>query len=539
MESVTTSTTRQLFLDNRVIDRVVGVERRFHRPRRFEDNPVLQPERPWELSGGGIHLYGGTVLYDEEDHVFKMWYRTSTELDPQQHAGAAETDGSYRACYATSEDGLTWERPELGLVDHEDSTRNNLLPPAIGTSRQIRRPNLILDYEESDPGRRYKMLYMDGIDGRWALCQGFSADGIHWQLNVGEQTCFEPPIAPNGILFGWDPKRREFVHYHRKDGRITVNIDGRSTRSRQAVMRTSSPDFETWGDTAEALARGEADPPNWNPSHGIDLAGLLYTDDLYVGFVDSTTAYDVNDVPPDLWETVYADSFAEYRTELVISRDGIGWHRLQPHWEFMRPGLWGTWDRHHIGLTKPIVKDSELFLFYSGSNMPMGATATDHPLRDIANTVQDGQRMGHAIGLARMRLDGFASMDGGEEGGSLTTRPLLFDGNRLLVNARAPEEAFSGSNDVHAPYGTLDVELLDAQGRPVAGYTRKDCDTFTGDELNHTVTWCGRSAIEGMTEPARLRFYLTNAALYAFQFSDATPARNLANPLCPGCRGAP
>ena len=528
MEPITVGTTRQLFLDDRVVERVDGVERRLHRPRRSAQNPILEPEHPWELSGGGIHLYGGTVLYDEEDRVFKMWYRTSTE-----------PDGSYRTCYATSEDGVMWEKPELGLVDYAGSTRNNLLPPAIGTSRQIRRPNLIVDYEESDPGRRYKMVYMDGVDGRWALCQGYSADGIHWQLNVGAPTCFDRPVAPNGILFGWDPRRREFVHYHRSDGRLAADVDGRSVRTRHAVMRTTSRDFETWGDTAVALTRGDSDPPHWNPSHGVDLAGFLYTDDLYIGFVDTTTAHSVEEVPPELWVTVYADSFAQYRTELVISRDGVEWQRAQPHWEFIRPGLWGTWDRDHIGLSKPIVKDGEVFVFYSGSNLPMGATAVDHPLRDLANTVVDGQRMGHAIGLAPMRVDGFASMDGCQAGGTLTTKPLLFDGDRLLVNARAPEKAFTEKDEPTAPHGRLDVEILDSDGRPLAGFAREDCDTFTGDELNHTVTWRGKSTIEARARPLRLRFYLRNAALYAFQFSSETVTRSLANPLCPGCRGNP
>ena len=538
MESIDVGSIRQLFLDDHVVDRVEAVQRQFHRPRRCRQNPILEPDRPWEQSGGGVYLFGGTVLYDEDDRVFKMWYRTSTELVETPDPGTREEpDGVYRSCYATSEDGLEWEKPALGLSDFAGSKQNNLLPPAAATGRQVRRPNLIKDYEESDPGRRYKMVYMDRITGRWALCKGYSADGIRWQMNVGEPVWFEPPVVPNGILFGWDPRRREFVHYHRKNGRLAADVDGRSVRTKVAVMRTSSPDFETWGSTSEALMRRQDDPPRWDPSHGVDLAGVLYTDDLYIGFVDSVTSHYVEDVPEDLWEEVYADAYAEYRTEMVMSRDGSRWRRLCPHWEFMRPGLWGAWDSDHIGLSKPIVKDDEVLIYYSGSNLPMGATGPYHPQRGVVSVSSRCQRLGHAIGLARMRLDGFVSMEAYESGGTLTTRPIRFDGDRLVVNVRAPDRAFGAQRAPATPHGSMDIEVLDADGHPLPGYTCEDCDTFTGDEVNLTVTWRGEHDLEHVAQPVRLRFCLTNAALYAFQFAPGDPVPGLANSLSPGCRG--
>ena len=54
---------RQLFLDNRVVDQAEGVQRQFHRPVRNPGNPILAADRPWE-SGGGVYLFGGTVLFD-------------------------------------------------------------------------------------------------------------------------------------------------------------------------------------------------------------------------------------------------------------------------------------------------------------------------------------------------------------------------------------------------------------------------------------------------------------------------------------------
>ena len=88
-----------------------------------------------------------------------MWYRTSSPLERTGTGrGYRESEGSYKACYAISEDGLTWEKPALGLADFDGSTRNNLLPPSVDGKQFIRRPNLVQDFQEDDPGKRYKML---------------------------------------------------------------------------------------------------------------------------------------------------------------------------------------------------------------------------------------------------------------------------------------------------------------------------------------------------------------------------------------------
>ena len=532
--------TKQLFLDDHVVDSLDNVARQFHRPVRCGDSPVIQADRPWERGGGGVYLFGGSVMYDEEDGHFKMWYRTSLPLESSDARRSREPEGGYKACYAVSDDGMHWEKPSLGQTDFNGSKDNNLLPPAIGGMKQIRRPNLIKDYDDHDPDRRYKMIYMDNFEGKWALSKGYSRDGITWRMNVGAPHVFDPPVAPNGVLFGWDAKRGEYVHYHRKSGMVPADVDGRLVRKKHAVMRTSSPDFENWGDTREVLTPSETDPPNWSPSHGVDLAGVLYTDDLYVGTVDSGATYHVEDFPDHLWDPFRRHEFAEYRTELVISRDGVMWRRAAPYWEFMRSGPWGTWDRDHVGLAKPIVHNDEILIYYSGSNMPMGSNTPGHPMANVINTVRDGQWMAHAIGLAKMRLDGFVSMDAYQGGGTLTTKPLVFDGERLEVNVRAPERPFGAETTPRTPYGTILVEMLDDAGRPIEPYSAAHCDTFTGDELRHTVRWNGNpdlTALAGKT--VRLRFHQRNAALYAFQFVRPGTRQSPANLLAPGARGTP
>ena len=130
-DNVNINSTRQLFLDDHVVDSMEGVQRRYHRPVRPIDRPVVDADLPWE-QGPGPFLFGGTVIFDEEDRIFKMWYRTSERLEraPGGWQEVVSEDGTtsrisyvagpghWRACYATSQDGLTWDRPDLGIEEY-------------------------------------------------------------------------------------------------------------------------------------------------------------------------------------------------------------------------------------------------------------------------------------------------------------------------------------------------------------------------------------------------------------------------------------
>jgi hypothetical protein len=179
-----------------------------------------------------------------------------------------------------------------------------------------------------------------------------------------------------------------------------------------------------------------------------------------------------------------------------------------------------------------------VLLYYLGSNIPLAANLPDHPQFPVLNTIVDGQRMGHAIGLATMRLDGFVSIDGYDTPGTLATRLLSSNGDRLVVNARAPEAASDAQ--AQKSHGSLRAEVLDARGHTIEGYSADDCDPFTDDELRHTVTWKGRTNLPRLDGDAfRLRFHLRNAALYSFQVADRDPRPEDVELAEPGSRGAP
>ena len=53
-------------------------------------------------------------------------------------------------CYAESEDGLHWRKPELGLIEFNGNTRNNLV------QRGAHGAGVFFDPTDADPARRYQ-----------------------------------------------------------------------------------------------------------------------------------------------------------------------------------------------------------------------------------------------------------------------------------------------------------------------------------------------------------------------------------------------
>ena len=119
-----------LFLDNEEIDSLVGVTRLINQLRRDSLEPVLRPDQPWEMG----QVVPRRVLYDPADGRYKCWYLAATTNDPSPYR--------YGIGYATSPDGLTWEKPALDVVQHEDGSPTNIVGLPRGTSARLLFPYL-------------------------------------------------------------------------------------------------------------------------------------------------------------------------------------------------------------------------------------------------------------------------------------------------------------------------------------------------------------------------------------------------------------
>ena len=102
----------QLLVDDWLVAKKSGVERVWHPFEKHAGNPVLTADRPWE--GTVAYLYG-TVLPEENGKGYRIWY----------HSWA---DNEYRKLYATSRDGLKWEKPDLGQVGYKGLDEEQYVP---------------------------------------------------------------------------------------------------------------------------------------------------------------------------------------------------------------------------------------------------------------------------------------------------------------------------------------------------------------------------------------------------------------------------
>ncbi|MCA9159908.1 MAG: hypothetical protein KDA72_16355, partial [Planctomycetales bacterium] len=183
----------------------------------------------------------------------------------------------------------------------------------------------------------------------------------------------------------------------------------------------------------------------------------------------------------------------------MTSRDGVTFSRWGE--AFIRPG--------------PATEDSwvygDNFIFWGMLQTKSDlASAPD----DISLYATEGYWQGNYTSVRRytLRQDGFVSAWAGSKGGSLLTKPLIFEGARLDLN-------FATS-----AVGSIRVEIQDEEGKPVDGFALADCPEIFGDTISRAVSWKDNSDLSALSgKPVRLRFDFQDADIYSFQFVDTAP----------------
>ncbi len=438
---------KQLLVDDLLVDEIVGLRLNVHRWEKHPANPVLRADKPWEGEGRCVLTYGGAI-YDQDDGIFKIWYWTANDR--------------YEAmCYAVSEDGIEWEKPQIGLYEFNGSTANNMVMVSEGEGRNMETYGAIKCPFDPDPAGLYKACFWEGRpDGRRGVWSATSPDGIHW-------TKSEKPICPQGgdtVGFFYDSLA----------GRYVCFVKLRSDRGR-ARAQIESEDFVHWTQPRLIFKSDDRDD---QPCDVYNNSGFVW-ESMRLGLLQ-----------------MYYHHQHPYQSllvlELIHSRDGRNWQRMPNRETVLDVGPDGSWDRTNQSQMNgaPIIVGDRMYTYYGGR------TYYHSPYKGgISNT---------AIGLATMRLDGFVSRDASPLGGHLVTRPLLFEGHELHLN-------------VKADWGVCQVELLDADGEVIPGYSKEDCRPISDDSVDAVVRWGdGTGLRQRAGRPTRLKFHLQNAQLYAF-----------------------
>jgi len=464
-------------------------------------NPVLRcspqgaPDSTHALIYGSVHHIDGK---------FRMWYLGMFEetWDPQ-------TTGWWRPmCYAESDDGIHWAKPDLGLVELNGSRHNNICliePQGSPLARVNDFLSVIHEAEDPDPAQRYKAAFIAHVP--WTEVQGgvrdvgeaesrlcamvcaTSADGLTWRV-VGDRPRVDEKFEVAGLY--------RFGNFYYATGQQNSpwvwRADGSDCGRVMATYR--SPDFVNW---SPAKALGFARPgqlaepavPGQQTHMG---AGIWNRGNVLVGLYGMW-----QDGPADRPEGASHLYGTRVDLGLVTSHDGIHWREPVPGFKVIPRSEEGEWDA--IALTQAHAfanVGEETYLWYGHWDC-------------------EWQGRPQAIGLASLRRDGFGhlSLHRPSMPGRLVTclvqpgdRPVSLSVNVAGVHRQRP----------------LQLELLDDRDQPISGYSADDAATVNDQGARQEVRWprTGRPALD-LDQPFAVRATFPergNVQLYALYLSE-------------------
>ena len=471
-----------LFFDEHMVLGMKNVEFAINRAVKAPRNPVIRGDRPWE----GKTIAEVTVVYDEEQKLFRMWYPVYDYHPPIPPAGTP-ADGKIAdlveerkrctACYAISKDGHHWEKPNLGLVEFQGSRQNNIIMASSLESRtHFATGHVFRDPIETDPAKRYKGMKPRMLRGRMVIDLYFSPTGVKWtpyERNPVFDLNKPGSWGPTSYM-GWDPIRKVYAVYMENCGHQKCP-DGK-----RLIGRAESPDMIHWSEPDTILVPDDRDGPYVQP---YALHPTTYRE-FYIGL---------------LWS--HNVRLQNHHPQFVFSRDGSRFDRRYRD-SFIERGTGAEFDSNNLLPIKPIVRGDEIFLFYLAANYrsPEQFDALGKEKAEMS------------IGLAVVQRDRFVCIQPTKGNtGEVVTRSMRPSGKKLILNMQIAE----GRN------GEVKVEIMDPAHWPVSGFALGDADPLTKSGLDITATWKGSDNIGSVAgKPIKLRISLKNAQLFSVRFSD-------------------
>ena len=488
------SSKTELFLDNTMIEMSPGVSRRLHPAEKHLLNPIVRPDHWWE----GNQMLPYATIYDEEEKLFKMWLRCGSDAKSRHVGGHA----AYMT-YLTSTDGVHWERPELGVMDFAGRRDHNVIFTGGETHYQQpqgRKGFIVSVIKHPDPrNKSEKFIGLTTLmpDTGARVCT--SPDGIHWSYE--DAPFWQTPIdfsswGDDAIMqMLYDKAKQKWVVYRRvipeeSERLVAVESDGKweqVDRYYRVFAYTESDDLKAWKNFRMLLSMDADDPPDTELYH----FSCYNYGHVYVGYM--SVFHLRHPQPIDI--------------QLATSRDGINWTRVCRGEAFIPSGPLGYYDFMAMAgsQAEPIIVDDTVYLYYEAVNFPHDCIP--HP--------EKGH--GTAVALATFKRDRFASLEtGGPDPCRLVTRPFTVEHPKLFLNAATWGQ------------GSIRVEALTRDWKPIPGFTEQEAYDTRGDALDHPVRWKDNADLGRLLgKEIRLKFYMTRARIHAMTLSDED--RN----LCP------
>jgi len=378
----------------------------------------------------------GYYTYFQDGNTYRMIYR-GWQHDRQKKASHREV-----TCYAESKDGIHWTKPNLGLFEWAGSKKNNIVWLGSGSHN-------FTAFRDANPttpaAARYKALGSGG----GGLLAFKSPDCKHWTRIQDKPVITRGAFDSQNLAF-WDSDRREYRAYWRifKNGV-------------RAIRTATSKDFIKWENEAD-LSYTKGTPIEHLYTNAIQK--YFRSPHLFIGF-----------------PTRYEAKSQQVEPIFMTSRNGTKFHRYAAA---VVPRS-APKDRNHNRSNYMAWGMFQL----PGKPKEISVYATENYYEPTPGRVR----------RFVYRVDGFVAVRGGSAGGTLTTKPLRYKGQKLLLNY------------VVRPTGALTVEALDIAGK-VVGQSKP----ISGDAVDAVVQWQQNPTFKrGVIQ---LRFRLKDADVFAIRF---------------------
>lgn len=467
----------ELFVDNVMIAHLIGIQRKVHAASKL-DQPVLTAEMSWEQ--GDIHdgqpdkriyIYG-TVLRDPKTGTFKMWYNR------------------YRNnYYAVSEDGVNWERPNLGQLGE-----NNMIDLF-----DFHSPSIIRDDFESNLEQRYKAMgsirefskreinqlkekfgTLKWYERSSAYAAAYSADGIKWNYYTENPML----LSSDTITLSQDPETGEYLAFHK------LGRDPRTKPIDRQVYLSISNDIQIWSEPELVMITDDLDHQQARLLEGgthsefYNMSAYPYGNQ-WLGFVTHFRRTGQPEVKKGPMQSM-ADGPID--VQLVHSRDGRNWERCSDRSPVIPLGPHSYDTGSILGLcNSPVIVGDEMWMYYTAMTTTHGGALPEKQM---------------SIARASWRLDGMSSLQAGATEGVVETQTFISEENNLSMNADISK-------------GRLRVEVLDVNRDVIRGYEKENCVISNRDAIELPIQWSDSQKLPSGI-PIRLRFYLKQGDLFSY-----------------------
>ncbi len=470
---------------------------------------------PWDAAA--TTSFGSVI---KENGLFRIWYYGIRV--PDHHKEQSDLP---MTCYAESDDGIHWRKPDLKITGQRRYPGNNLLSlPGAPTSVVLALPGADSKYLAStfmypiplEPDVQDVPGNPDPLKGNNRTHIWASDDGLHWR-HVTKMLAQNSCLCDNSCLYA-DHATNRYLLYNK-----VMGMHGLTTRRNWIGLE--SRDGKHW--------EGYEGIRKWRETFVCDdyddlraqQHGFLHAETYNVGIYRAgeilVSVETIFDVCAPLMESFAGNPSGLCHTRLGFSHDGFKWRYPKGRPVWLERGVPGDLDAGWIMPSSTLVEHGDDLLFYYGGSRfdhdwhmnPDFSLRTDIPLSEHRDTCR--------VMMARIKRDRFASLAAVWKG--------CFD---VDADHRMDEDLFV---NVQARNGGVRVALAEKWGQGygeirkhehLPGFSFEDCVPITGDHVRAPVRF-KKTRITDIPadKPLTLRFELTRAEIFAYEWG--TTARVL------------